>query len=121
MKKIILLRSLVTIVVSFATAQMNAYAESYTIEQKNIEWGGKYSPPDRYYKLAKRFSSLSYEPNKWLKAAKVAGFNYVVLTTKRHDGSLWYNYYKFNCIRHGWGTNLSGIWLAQVLGSSKLD
>jgi len=53
-------------------------------------WGGKVSPPDRYYRLAERFDPQRYDPGKWLKAVKKAGFTYAVLTTKHHDGyALW--------------------------------
>ncbi len=53
-------------------------------------YGGKFSPPDKYYALAPKFNPQKYDPDKWLKAAKEAGFNYAVLTTKHHDGyALW--------------------------------
>ena len=56
----------------------------------NYIWGGKVSPPDKYYALAEQFNPRTYNPDKWLKAAKDAGFNYAVLTTKHHDGyALW--------------------------------
>lgn len=56
----------------------------------NYEYGGKVSPPDTYYALAERFDPQQYDPDKWLKAAKDAGFTYAVLTTKHHDGyALW--------------------------------
>ena len=56
----------------------------------DYEWGGRVSPPDKYYALAERFNPQDYDPNKYLKAAKDAGFTYAVLTTKHHDGyALW--------------------------------
>lgn len=163
MKKIILLLSLVSIVASFAVAQLNAFPESYIIEPVDIEWakqivaapprekvvmpnphpdaqwfpsaslglfmhwgihsvvgaqpswdmisnyrwGGKYSPPDKYYKLAKRFDPQYYEPDKWLKAAKDAGFNYAVLTTKHHDGyALWPSKYGISTKQYLGGRDL---------------
>ena len=46
--------------------------------------------PAEYYALAKRFDPDRYEPEKWLRAAKDAGFTYAVLTAKHHDGyTLW--------------------------------
>lgn len=46
--------------------------------------------PHQYFALADRFQPDRYDPHKWLKAAKEAGFQYVVLTTRHHDGySLW--------------------------------
>ncbi|MFM2197236.1 MAG: hypothetical protein RLZZ505_668 [Verrucomicrobiota bacterium] len=49
----------------------------------------KLKPAD-YWKLADRFKAENYDPNHWLKAAKEAGFEYAVLTTKHHDGfTLW--------------------------------
>lgn len=49
----------------------------------------KFKPAD-YWKLAENFKAEHYDPNLWLKAAKEAGFEYAVLTTKHHDGfTLW--------------------------------
>ena len=46
--------------------------------------------PEAYWKLADRFNPRHYNPEKWLQAAKDAGFGYAVLTTKHHDGyALW--------------------------------
>jgi alpha-L-fucosidase len=46
--------------------------------------------PNAYYYLAKQFHPATTNFNKWLKAAKDAGFGYVVLTTRHHDGfALW--------------------------------
>ena len=56
----------------------------------NYRYGGKVAPPDKYYALANQFNPRGYDPDKWLKAAKEAGFTYAVLTTKHHDGyALW--------------------------------
>ncbi len=56
----------------------------------NYRYGGKVAPPDKYYALADQFNPQNYDPDKWLKAAKEAGFTYAVLTTKHHDGyALW--------------------------------
>lgn len=46
--------------------------------------------PNEYWALAEQFNPTKYDPEKWLQAAKDAGFTYAVLTTKHHDGfSLW--------------------------------
>lgn len=46
--------------------------------------------PAAYYALAKQFNPTNFCPERWLKAAKDAGFGYVVLTTRHHDGfALW--------------------------------
>ncbi|NCB07667.1 MAG: hypothetical protein EOM73_05855 [Bacteroidia bacterium] len=56
----------------------------------HYRYGGKVSPPDKYYALAEQFNPQNYDPDKWLKAAKEAGFTYAVLTSKHHDGyALW--------------------------------
>ncbi|NJK93776.1 MAG: hypothetical protein HC905_01565 [Bacteroidales bacterium] len=40
--------------------------------------------------MAGEFNPSAYDPEKWILAAKQAGFTYVVLTTKHHDGyCLW--------------------------------
>jgi alpha-L-fucosidase len=46
--------------------------------------------PEAYWKLADRFNPQEYRPERWLQAAKDAGFGYAVLTTRHHDGyALW--------------------------------
>ncbi|HWC60756.1 MAG TPA: alpha-L-fucosidase [Verrucomicrobiae bacterium] len=46
--------------------------------------------PNDYFALAKDFNPTNYHPDKWLKAAKHAGFIYAVLTTRHHEGfALW--------------------------------
>lgn len=46
--------------------------------------------PNQYWAMAKDFNPQDYDPDKWMKAAKAAGFTYVVLTTRHHDGfALW--------------------------------
>ena len=46
--------------------------------------------PNEYWALAREFNPQKYDPDKWCKAAADAGFTYVVLTTRHHDGfSLW--------------------------------
>jgi alpha-L-fucosidase len=46
--------------------------------------------PTQYWKMAKDFNPQKYDPDKWLKAAREAGFQYAVLTTKHHEGfALW--------------------------------
>lgn len=46
--------------------------------------------PNDYWAMAKDFNPQNYDPDKWLKAAKAAGFKYAVLTTRHHEGfALW--------------------------------
>ena len=40
----------------------------------------------KYEDLAKTFNPTRFDPSKWAKAAKNAGMEYVVFTTKHHDG-----------------------------------
>lgn len=59
---------------------------------KNCPWAGPcYAIGSKdYYQLANEFNPSDYDPEKWVIAAKHAGFQYVVLTTKHHDGyCLW--------------------------------
>src|SRR5205809_5944844 len=46
--------------------------------------------PNEYWAMAKDFNPQKYDPDKWLKAAKEAGFTYAVLTARHHEGfALW--------------------------------
>lgn len=52
--------------------------------------GKPHLTPNQYWALAKEFNPQNYDPDKWCAAAKTAGFTYVVLTTRHHDGfALW--------------------------------
>ncbi len=59
----------------------------------NCPWmpkSAKVLTPEAYFALADRFNPQEYHPEKWLRAAKEAGFGYAVLTTRHHDGyALW--------------------------------
>lgn len=41
---------------------------------------------ERYFELPKTFNPENFNPEKWAKLAKLAGFQYVVFTTKHHNG-----------------------------------
>ncbi len=64
--------------------------------------------PNQYWALAKDFKPDQYDPDKWLKAAKAAGFEYAVLTTKHHNGfALWPSRYgDFNTTNYIGGRDL---------------
>ena len=62
------------------------------VREKDYDLTGK-APgitPNGYWSMAKDFNPRQYDPDKWLKAAKAAGFTYVVLTARHHEGfALW--------------------------------
>jgi len=46
--------------------------------------------PEQYWDMAKSFNPSRYDPDRWIQAAKEAGFTYAVLTTRHHEGfALW--------------------------------
>ncbi len=46
--------------------------------------------PNKYWAQAEKFNPQNYDADKWIKAAKDAGFTYAVLTTRHHDGyAMW--------------------------------
>ncbi len=52
--------------------------------------GNGIATPREYWALAEKFDPKNYDPEKWLTAAKEAGFTYAILTTRHHDGfALW--------------------------------
>ena len=64
--------------------------------------------PNEYWTMAADFNPTKYDPDKWLKAAKAAGFTYVVLTTRHHEGfALWPSAYgNFNTKKFMGGRDL---------------
>jgi alpha-L-fucosidase len=51
---------------------------------------GRIMTPKEYWAQAERFNPVRYDPDRWLSAARCAGFTYAVLTAKHHDGfALW--------------------------------
>ncbi len=67
---------------------------------KNCPWlkDDRIVSHEKYYNLASEFNPQNYDPDKWAQAAKNAGFQYVVITAKHHDGyCLWpSNFGKYN-------------------------
>jgi len=46
--------------------------------------------PNEYFNLAKKFNPENFNPDKWIKSIKDAGFTYAVFTTRHHDGfAMW--------------------------------
>lgn len=55
--------------------------------QRKKEHGASYYEYVKNYEnLQKTFNPIQFNPQKWAKAAKAAGMQYVVFTTKHHDG-----------------------------------
>jgi alpha-L-fucosidase len=56
----------------------------------NLDGKPPHITPNEYWEMAKDFRPENYDPNKWLKAARDAGFAYAVFTTRHHSGfALW--------------------------------
>ena len=52
------------------------------------EWAQSYFeiPNAEYEKLAEAFNPIYFDPEEWVLAAKAAGMNYMVVTSKHHEG-----------------------------------
>ena len=79
---------------------------------RNGDWNLNGKPnsvtPNEYWSVAPQFNPQQYDPDKWLKAAKDAGFEYAVLTAKHHEGfALWPSAYgDFNTKNYMGGRDL---------------
>ncbi len=66
--------------------------ESWSICSEDVDWIPRDSTvaytdyKKWYWDLAKLFNPVKFDPSQWAKAGKVAGMNYLVFTTKHHDG-----------------------------------
>ncbi len=66
--------------------------ESWSICSEDEEWIPRDSTMDYnvykewYWGLSKVFNPVSFNPEQWARAGKAAGMNYLVFTTKHHDG-----------------------------------
>jgi alpha-L-fucosidase len=57
---------------------------------KKLEAGRYLEPATKMFKVAETWNPEKYDPDKWMEAAKRAGFGYSVLTSRHHDGyALW--------------------------------
>jgi alpha-L-fucosidase len=64
--------------------------------------------PNEYWTQAETFNPQKYDPDKWMKAAKSAGFTYAVFTTRHHEGfAMWPSAFgDFNTKKHMGGRDL---------------
>jgi alpha-L-fucosidase len=69
-----------------------------------------YLAPEDYFALADEFDPDSWDPDEWVGAARRAGMDYAVLTTKHHDGfALWPSEYgEFSTAQYLDGRDLVG-------------
>ncbi len=73
---------------------------------KDYEWGGEYHSRQEYYDQANHFAPGNYF-EKYLSAARDAGFKYAVLTTRHHDGyALWPSRYGIGVKQYMGGRDL---------------
>lgn len=71
-------------------SSVNANNEISWAMLANINWNPRPIAPTKYWAQAEEFNPQNYDPEKWIKAAKDAGFTYAVLTTRHHDGyAMW--------------------------------
>lgn len=55
-----------------------------------IEQGGGKVKMSKYLEARARFNPVKYDPDAWVRAAKAAGMDYIVITSRHHDGfCLW--------------------------------
>jgi alpha-L-fucosidase len=77
---------------AMAEKKLDSLELTRVVREKDYNLNGKPPAitPNEYWAMAKDFNPQHYDPDKWIKAAKEAGFQYVVLTTRHHEGfALW--------------------------------
>jgi alpha-L-fucosidase len=76
---------------------------------EEIGWSrGAQTPIEVYDNLYTRFNPTNFNADEWVSVAKAAGMNYIVLTTKHHDGfCLWdTRYTDFNIMHSPFGRDV---------------
>jgi alpha-L-fucosidase len=77
---------------ALAKSRVSAFELDRIVRESDYNLTGKPPEitPNEYWALASDFNPQKYDPDKWLKAAKMAGFTYAVLTARHHEGfALW--------------------------------
>ena len=79
-----------------------------SLKGEEISWSrGKQIPIDVYDQLYKDFNPELYSAEEWVGAAKAAGMQYIIITSRHHDGfSLWdseYTDYDMSATPYGKG------------------
>lgn len=95
---------------ALAKKHVDAAERDRIVRERDYNLNGKPPEitPNQYWSMATDFNPTDYDPEQWCKAAKAAGFTYVVLTTKHHEGfALWPSAYgNFNTKNHMGGRDL---------------
>jgi alpha-L-fucosidase len=79
---------------------------------READWNLNGKPPEitpiEYWSQARNFNPQNYDADKWCKAAKEAGFTYIVLTARHHDGfAMWPSKFgDFNTTKYMGGKDL---------------
>jgi alpha-L-fucosidase len=77
---------------ALAEKRLDSAELSRIVKERDYNLNGKAPSitPNEYWSMAKDFHPQNYNPDKWIKAAKEAGFKYAVLTTRHHEGfAMW--------------------------------
>ena len=77
---------------ALANKQLDSLELIRVVREKDYNLNGKppVITPSEYWAMAKDFNPSNYDPDKWIRAAKDAGFTYAVITTKHHEGfAMW--------------------------------
>ncbi len=59
--------------------------------QKDLTWADKETCKQQYWQANKTFNPIKFDPESWAKLAKECGFQYLLFTTKHHDGFCMYD------------------------------
>jgi len=73
------------------TRVTSATERARIVAEKDYNLNGRVPlSPNQYWAQAASFNPQSYDPDRWLAAARDAGFTYAVLTTRHHEGfAMW--------------------------------
>ena len=106
------------------SAEVRGYAMKGKVYPGEAEWLESWAkvPSDEWLELMKQWNPEKFDAKEWVRRFKAAGFRYIKITTKQHEGfCLWPSEYSpYNVARTPYGKDIL-VELVQACGEEGMD